>query len=166
MKIYLSKLDSPFGRIFLASSDNGLVQIGLAAREKFLSEVQKKYPESDLVEDDSKNHAVVDQLSEYFRGKRMTFSVPIRFDGTDFQNKVWHALTEIPYGQTVTYKEVAEKIGNPKAVRAVGNANNRNPIAIVVPCHRVIGADGKLVGYGGGLEMKEKLLKLEGAILT
>ncbi|MEE9168363.1 MAG: methylated-DNA--[protein]-cysteine S-methyltransferase, partial [bacterium] len=102
----------------------------------------------------------------YFRGKRMTFSVPIRFDGTDFQNKVWHALTEIPYGQTVTYKEVAEKIGNPKAVRAVGNANNRNPIAIVVPCHRVIGADGKLVGYGGGLEMKEKLLKLEGAILT
>ena len=101
------------------------------------------------------------QLSEYLKGERKTFDLPLNPKGTDFQKRVWRALCDIPYGETRSYKQIAEAIGNPKAVRAVGMANNRNPITIVVPCHRVIGADGKLVGYGGGLEMKEFLLRLE-----
>ena len=101
------------------------------------------------------------QLSEYLKGERQMFDLPLNPRGTDFQKRVWRALCDIPYGETRSYKQIAEAIGNPKAVRAVGMANNRNPITIVVPCHRVIGADGKLVGYGGGLEMKEFLLRLE-----
>ena len=101
------------------------------------------------------------QLSEYLKGERKTFDLPLNPKGTDFQKCVWRALCDIPYGETRTYKQIAEAIGNPKAVRAVGMANNRNPITIIVPCHRVIGANGKLVGYGGGREMKEFLLRLE-----
>lgn len=101
------------------------------------------------------------QLDEYFSGKRTTFALPLAPVGTEFQQRVWRALQSIPYGETRSYKEVAEQIGNVKAVRAVGMANNRNPIAIVIPCHRVIGADGTLVGYGGGLHIKVKLLQLE-----
>ena len=104
---------------------------------------------------------VYQQLSEYLKGERQMFDLPLNPRGTDFQKRVWQALCDIPYGETRSYKQIAEAIGNPKAVRAVGMANNRNPITIVVPCHRVIGADGKLVGYGGGLEMKEFLLRLE-----
>ena len=105
------------------------------------------------------------QLSEYLKGERKEFDLPLNPKGTDFQKRVWRALCDIPYGETRSYKQIAEAIGNPKAVRAVGMANNRNPITIVVPCHRVIGADGKLVGYGGGLEMKEFLLRLESCSL-
>ena len=101
------------------------------------------------------------QLSEYLKGERKIFDLPLNPKGTNFQKCVWRALCDIPYGETRTYKQIAEAIGNPKAVRAVGMANNRNPITIIVPCHRVIGANGKLVGYGGGLEMKEFLLRLE-----
>lgn len=102
------------------------------------------------------------QLQEYFEGRRKEFTIKIRpIFGTEFQQKVWNALKAIPYGQTVSYKYIAEKIGNPKGVRAVGGANNKNPIAIIVPCHRVIGANGKLVGYAGGVHIKEYLLKLE-----
>lgn len=101
------------------------------------------------------------QLSEYLKGERKEFDLPLNPKGTDFQKRVWRALCDIPYGETRSYKQIAKSVGNSKAVRAVGMANNRNPITIVVPCHRVIGADGKLVGYGGGLEMKEFLLRLE-----
>ena len=101
------------------------------------------------------------QLSEYFRGERRQFDLPLNPRGTVFQKQVWKALLEIPYGETRSYKQIAEAIGNPKAVRAVGMANNRNPLLIVVPCHRVIGANGKLVGYGAGLDKKEFLLRLE-----
>ena len=101
------------------------------------------------------------QLSEYFRGERRQFDLPLNPRGTVFQKQVWKALLEIPYGETRSYKQIAEAIGNPKAVRAVGMANNRNPLLIVVPCHRVIGANGKLVGYGSGLDKKEFLLRLE-----
>lgn len=101
------------------------------------------------------------QLSEYLKGERKEFDLPLNPKGTDFQKRVWRALCDIPYGETRSYKQIAKAVGNSKAVRAVGMANNRNPITIVVPCHRVIGADGKLMGYGGGLEMKEFLLRLE-----
>lgn len=101
------------------------------------------------------------QISEYLEGERKTFDIPIKMQGTEFQKKVWKELTKIPYGETRSYKQIAENIGNPKACRAVGMANHNNPIAIIVPCHRVIGTNNKLVGYAGGLAIKEKLLKVE-----
>jgi methylated-DNA-[protein]-cysteine S-methyltransferase len=101
------------------------------------------------------------QVKEYFAGKRKQFKLPLAMRGTEFQMAVWQALQKIPYGETRSYKEIAANIGRPKAVRAVGMANNRNPISIIVPCHRVIGHDGKLVGYGGGLPLKQHLLELE-----
>lgn len=101
------------------------------------------------------------QLKEYFLGKRKEFDLPLLPKGTDFQQKVWKALREIPFGETKSYGEIAKNIGNPKAARAVGMANNKNPISIFIPCHRVIGSNGKLVGYGGGLKIKEYLLKIE-----
>jgi len=103
----------------------------------------------------------VSQLDQYFKGKRKEFSLKMDLKGTDFQKKVWAQLVKIPYGKTVSYKEVAQAIGKRKATRAVGMANNRNPISIIIPCHRVIGSDGKLVGYGGGLWRKEWLLNHE-----
>lgn len=101
------------------------------------------------------------QLAEYFGGWRTAFDLPVKAPGTPFQQQVWGALQEIPYGHTISYGELAERLKNPKAVRAVGSANGHNPIAIVVPCHRVIGANGSLTGYGGGLERKKFLLQLE-----
>lgn len=104
------------------------------------------------------------QLEEYFAGKRKNFDLPLAAEGTDFQKKVWNALLEIPYGKTVSYGELAKKLGKPKAARAVGGACNKNPICIIVPCHRVIGANGNLTGYAFGLDFKRKLLQLEKAI--
>jgi len=101
------------------------------------------------------------ELKEYFEGKRKTFDLPLAPAGTEFLKKVWTALQDIPYGRTCTYKEIAESVGNSKACRAVGMANNRNPIPFIIPCHRVIGSNGRLVGYAGGLEMKEKLITME-----
>jgi methylated-DNA-[protein]-cysteine S-methyltransferase len=103
------------------------------------------------------------QLREYFAGKRREFQLPLDMQGTDFQLDVWRQLLEIPYGKTRSYAQIAEAIGRPKAVRAVGAANGSNPVSIVVPCHRVIGSSGKLTGYGGGLPLKKRLLELEGA---
>jgi methylated-DNA-[protein]-cysteine S-methyltransferase len=101
------------------------------------------------------------QLEEYFAGERTTFEVRLAAEGAPFEREVWHALEEIPYGETVSYGEIARRVGQPTAARAVGTANGRNPIAVIVPCHRVIGADGSLTGYGGGLERKRLLLELE-----
>ncbi|MEA5038540.1 MAG: methylated-DNA--[protein]-cysteine S-methyltransferase [Clostridiaceae bacterium] len=105
--------------------------------------------------------AAKQQLTEYFAGKRKIFDLPLQLHGTEFQRKCWQALAEIPYGETRSYRQQAEAIGNPKAFRAVGQSNHKNPIAIIVPCHRVIGADGGLCGFGGGLDMKQKLIALE-----
>lgn len=116
--------------------------------------------ESDLIKEAHR------QLTEYLNNERKVFDLPLNPKGTDFQQQVWKALCEIPYGETRSYKQIAEAIRNPKAVRAVGMANNRNPLLIVVPCHRVIGANGALVGYGAGLAMKEFLLNLEKGLTT
>ncbi len=103
------------------------------------------------------------EIMDYLEGKRKTFDLPLEAEGTEFQKAVWNALLTIPYGETRSYKQIAEQVGNPKASRAVGMANNQNPISIIVPCHRVIGSNGKLVGYGGGLDIKENLIRLERA---
>ncbi|MDR0850569.1 MAG: methylated-DNA--[protein]-cysteine S-methyltransferase [Christensenellaceae bacterium] len=104
------------------------------------------------------------QIEEYLDGKRKDFDLPISLEGTSFQKRVWTELQKIPYGKTMTYSQIASAIGSPKAVRAVGGANNKNPISIIIPCHRVIGSDGSLTGYAGGLKIKEKLLQLEKGI--
>jgi len=106
------------------------------------------------------------QLEEYFDGKRISFDLPLAPVGTEFQNKVWNELKHIPYGETVSYKYIAHRIGNPNASRAVGMANNKNPIPIIIPCHRVVGSNNKLVGYAYGLDMKQKLLNLEKRIIN
>jgi methylated-DNA-[protein]-cysteine S-methyltransferase len=104
---------------------------------------------------------VVDQLQSYFAGERKNFELPLVLEGTDFQKRVWTALQKIPYGETISYKKLAETVGSPKAVRAVGAANGANPIPIIIPCHRVIGQDGSLTGFGGGLPLKKRLIELE-----
>lgn len=145
--------DTKIGRI-------GLVEDGEAITHLYFGEIELKdikIEESNLLKEAFK------QISEYLEGRRKEFSLPLKPFGTEFQLKVWNALREIPYGTTCSYKDIAVKIGNEKACRAVGLANNRNPISIFIPCHRVIGSNGKLVGYGGGLDLKEKLLNLEGA---
>lgn len=101
------------------------------------------------------------QINAFYRGERDTFDLPLTLQGTEFQNKVWKALREIPKGETRSYKDIAAAVGNPNASRAVGMANNRNPIPVIIPCHRVIGKNGKLVGFAGGLELKEKMLMIE-----
>lgn len=112
-------------------------------------------------EENELTRQAIRELDEYLAGKRRVFTLPIQPSGTQFQKKVWRALCDIPYGETRSYGQIARAVGNPKACRAVGMANNRNPISIVIPCHRVIGADGSLTGYGGGLKIKETLLELE-----
>lgn len=144
--------DSTIGRIWIAEKDNIITDVYFG-EEIEINGWQLK--ETDLLKEAGK------QLKEYFDGKRKNFELPLAPRGTEFQQKVWKALQEIPYGETRSYGEIAKRIGNSKAARAVGMANNRNPISILIPCHRVIGANGKLVGYGGGLHIKEYLLKLE-----
>lgn len=140
---------SPFGDMELDYEEDAVTALKMAEKKAV-----REAPEGLAL-------AVFQELDEYFQGKRKTFDIPLRTHGTPFQEKVWAALRAIPYGEVRSYKEVAEAIGHPKAYRAVGMANNANPIFIIVPCHRVIGADGSLTGYGGGLPMKKALLSLE-----
>jgi methylated-DNA-[protein]-cysteine S-methyltransferase len=148
-------MESPIGPLLLAGSNSGLrlLSFGNGKRRRNID------PEWSL--DNSAFHDVVEQMQSYFAGERTDFDVRLELQGTDFQKSVWMALRKIPYGETVSYKELAEAVGNPKAVRAVGAANGANPIAIIVPCHRVIGNDGSLTGFGGGLPLKRRLLELE-----
>ncbi len=153
-------IPSPVGSLTLVASQDGLAAILW----------ENDHPERVSIALDSldEQHPVLleteQQLKEYFAGKRKTFTLPLDFIGTEFQKQVWQALLTIPYGQTRTYGEIAQQLGNPQAVRAVGGAANRNPISIVAPCHRVVGASGKLVGFAGGLVHKNRLLRLEGAL--
>ena len=132
-----------------------------AAGGKDGMEPARKEPDGPDQPEDLVLRETVRQLDEYFAGKRRDFSIPIKTHGTDFQERVWKALRAIPYGETRTYGQIAAQVGNPKASRAVGGANHNNPILILTPCHRVIGADGSLTGFGGGLDVKEALLALE-----
>ena len=159
MSLAYKMIHSPVGSLKLVASDKGLVAV-LWQNEK-LSRVRL----NELVED-TMHPILLDterELGEYFAGKRKTFSVPLDMRGTLFQKNVWHALLAIPFGETRSYGQLAKELGNPQAMRAVGAANGRNPISIIVPCHRVIGSSGKLTGFAGGLETKAHLLNLEGS---
>jgi methylated-DNA-[protein]-cysteine S-methyltransferase len=148
---YFYAYQMPVGKIWIKESDNHIVMV-------------KYYPPSDATEKETPLiRSAKEQLIEYFAGKRQAFELPLRMKGTAFQQKVWSELQNIPYGETISYKRLAQKTGNAKACRAVGMANNKNPVAIIVPCHRVIGSNGKLVGYAGGLTVKQSLLELEAA---
>ena len=144
-------VDTCVGKLYLAEENECLVRLDGGEADK-----------EDILQETSLLRDVARQLEEYFAGTRQQFDIPIHMEGSDFRKKVWIALTRIPYGETRTYGEIAEAIGSPGGARAVGGACNHNPIMIIVPCHRVIGGNGKLVGFGGGLPMKEALLRLEG----
>lgn len=151
---------SPIGPLFLAASAKGLVRL------EFESRVQKLNPGTiQLQESEAALDRYLRELNEYFAGKRREFSMPLDLRGTEFQLACWNALLAIPYGETRSYRDIAEVIGHPHAYRAVGMSNNRNPVAIVVPCHRVIASSGSLCGYGGGLDLKRRLLDLEQGVL-
>ncbi len=153
---FCTTLDSPVGALSLLATDRALVALvwrrEVHARAFELAEEKPRHP---LLRETAR------QLREYFSGKRRQFEIELDFRGTDFQRRVWAALLTIPYGETRTYRQIAEQTGNPAAVRAVGAANGRNPISIIAPCHRVVGMNGDLTGFGGGLDAKAQLLSLE-----
>lgn len=161
--IYYCNIEIDGTSLYIASLKEGLVSIGIGQQEDdFIEDLKRDFPLNQTIYSEEKNNRYIKELLEYFQGERREFTVPIYMVGTDFQQKVWKSLLNIPYGTTITYKDLANSIDNPKAVRAVGGANNRNRIPIIIPCHRVIGSNKKLVGYGGGLHIKEKLLNIEG----
>lgn len=169
--LHSTMFTSPVGPLFLAASDHGLVALEFDAR---LPGQQTIRPNPRDLRAETKGlhfeesaaamQPYVRELEQYFAGQRRQFTFPLDLRGTDFQRACWHALLAIPYGETRSYGDIARAVGRPQGFRAVGMANNRNPVAIVVPCHRVIASDGTLCGYGGGLDVKRKLLQLEGAL--
>jgi len=154
--LHYFRTPSPVGPLFLAVSGKGLVRLEFEGR---VQEIDARAIR--LQESRSAVSPYLRELDEYFAGRRREFSAPLDLRGTEFQLACWQALVEIPYGETRSYRDIAEAIGHPLAFRAVGMSNNRNPVAIIVPCHRVIASSGSLCGYGGGLDIKRKLLDLE-----
>lgn len=152
-EVYVSYVDSPIGLIEIQANAKKIIKIEFVEEKKYVVNTNKMIEKA------------VDQLKEYFNGDRMEFDLSLEISGTHFQKQVWHALEKIPYGKTLSYGDIAKNINNPLSSRAVGNANNKNKISIVIPCHRVIGSNGKLVGYGGGVWRKEWLLEHENKIL-
>ena len=146
-KIY----ETIIGKILIEEDENKISRIEIVKKEYDI----KQQKETEIIK---KTH---EELEEYFKGNRKVFDIPLKIEGTEFQRKVWNALLEIPYGETRTYLDIAKQIGNSKACRAVGMANHNNKIMILIPCHRVIGSNKKLVGYAGGIDVKEKLLEIE-----
>jgi methylated-DNA-[protein]-cysteine S-methyltransferase len=153
-------MESPVGPLLLAASEIGLRLVS------FESSKHAAPPRPEWKQNKSQFAEVIRQLQAYFHGELKKFDLPLTLEGTEFQLRVWNALREIPYGETISYSQLAERIGNPKAVRAVGLANGSNPIPIIVPCHRVIGSNGSLTGFGGGLPTKRILLELESKQLS
>ena len=153
--MYYCYLNSPIGDLLLAGDESALSLIG------FPQGKMRHDPEPDWIFNEKPFATVRQQLNEYFAGERKDFDLPLQVTGTEFQVQVLEELQTIPYGETTSYGDIATRIGRPKAVRAVGAANGRNPLPIVIPCHRVIGSSGDLTGFGGGLNLKEALLRLE-----
>lgn len=161
---HFSVIDSPVGPLLAVERAGRLVNLQFLGGDAGAAEADRE--EADWVEAEAPFEELRTQLAEYFAGARREFDLAVEPEGTEFQMAVWSALRDIPYGRTATYGEIAEAIGRPTAVRAVGGANNANRIPIVIPCHRVIGADGSLTGFGGGLEAKAHLLEVESRALA
>jgi len=161
-KVYYTSFDSPFlKKVFVASTEKGVCMVDFLTSEKvFLNELRKRF-RREIVRNDRKNKAVLSQLKKYLQGKLKRFDCTLDFRGTPFEKKVWSKLAKIPYGQTRSYKEIGQAIGYPKAFRAVGNANAKNPLPLIIPCHRVIESNGGLGGFGHGIKVKKQLLDFE-----
>ena len=158
--MYKKYVNLPVGKIEIIEENEKIIELNIYNEEK-------NEQKNNIIEKDTKLLLETQkQLKEYFKGKRTKFEIPLNPKGTEFMKKVWKELLNIPYGEVRTYKEIAEKIGNSKASRAVGMANNKNPIPIIIPCHRVIGSNNKLVGYALGLDMKKYLLDLERKVVS
>ena len=163
-KIYYAGLDTPLGTMWAATSEKGYVQFNMSNnREGFMKELKARI-KADYIEDPSKLKTLKAELDRYFRGERFVFKGPFDMRGTPFQVDVWKAIYSIPYGKLMSYGGIAEQIGRPKAVRAVGNAVGDNPMGLIVPCHRVVWGNGGIGGFSGGLEWKRKLLLQEGIL--
>ena len=163
-QISFASIDSPVGSLLAGVTENALCFLEFSNPERLelqIGRLRNRLRAEVVNERHTLLDTLTEQLDEYFAGKRRTFDVPLAYPGTGFQQRVWSALLEIPYGQTCSYLTLANRVGNPEAVRAVGQANGMNPIAIVIPCHRVINSSGALGGYGGGLPRKQHLLNLE-----
>jgi O-6-methylguanine DNA methyltransferase len=165
-KIYYSSFNSKIGTIHIASTKSGVCKISIPAQTKkdFLAWLQKKFDGAELVETSAKNRQIIDELNRYFDRRLVKFHSRLDPVGTEFQRRVWSELKRIRYGKMISYKELAERVGVQRGFQAVGRANGANPLPIVIPCHRVIGSNSKLVGYAAGLKTKEFLLRLEGAL--
>ncbi|WP_366143264.1 methylated-DNA--[protein]-cysteine S-methyltransferase [Soonwooa sp.] len=166
--IDLKRVETPIGTMIACADSNGICMLEFSDRKALPTELKQisKHFDANIIQGENPHFVTLEkELKEYFDGKRKDFSVPLSPVGTDFQKQVWEILRTIPYGTTRSYQEQANILGNPKGVRAVANANGLNKISIIIPCHRVIGSDGKLTGYGGGIWRKQKLLELEKAIL-
>lgn len=159
-EVYYTKFESPVGPLLLAGDAKALRLVSFGGGKRSTP------PQTDWKQNRSAFAEVIRQLQAYFRGELKEFDLPLAMEGTAFQLRVWNELRAIPYGETISYAQLAGRVGSPKAVRAVGAANGSNPIPIIVPCHRVIGSDGSLTGFGGGLSTKKKLLELENRQLS
>lgn len=166
-KIYWTSFDSKIGTIYVASTERGVCKISIPAQGKkeFLSWIQAHCNGADVLEIASRNRQIIDELTRYLDRRLVKFHAHIDPIGTPFQKDVWTQLRKIRYGTTITYKDLARRVGIPGAFQTVGRANGANPLPIVIPCHRVIGSNDSLVGYGAGIKTKEFLLRLEGALL-
>jgi methylated-DNA-[protein]-cysteine S-methyltransferase len=166
-EIYCTSFESRIGRIYVASTENGVCKISLPKenRKDFYSWLKVHFDLEMVIDNRSRNRDVIDQLTRYFNGRLAKFTCQVDLIGTPFQVRVWKELAKISYGSTITYKHLAKRVHAPKAFQAVGRANGANPLPIIIPCHRVIGSDGSLVGYAYGIKTKEFFLRLEGAIM-
>lgn len=165
--LYWTSFRSPIGPVFVASTNKGVCAVSVPAHTKkdFFKWIGEHFKGYEFVESASKNEQIVDELKKYFGGTVVQFKSKLDPRGTAFQRQVWSELKKIPYGTVITYKELARRVGRPEGYQAVGRANATNPLPIVIPCHRVVGLDDDLVGYGAGIKTKEYLLRLEGALM-
>jgi O-6-methylguanine DNA methyltransferase len=165
--VYCTSFDSRIGHVYVASTDRGVCKISIPkeTQKDFFRWLGKHFTDDEVAENRARNRDVIDELNRYLDGKLVKFRSSLDEIGTVFQTRVWRELRKIPYGTTITYKQLARRVGIPKGYQAVGRAVASNPLPIIIACHRVIGSDGKLTGYSAGIKTKEFLLRLEGALI-
>jgi O-6-methylguanine DNA methyltransferase len=166
-RVFCTSFDSRIGHMYIASTEKGLCKLSIPKETKkdFFTWLESHFEVDAVIDNKSHNKEYIEQINRYLNGKLVEFTFPLDLIGTPFQLRVWKKLSQIPYGVTITYSQLAKKVGVPKGFQAVGRANGSNPLPIVIPCHRVIGSDGSLIGYSSGVKTKEFLLRLEGAII-